>query len=411
MSNLELSKFLLSIALLALTAISIGNIFGSFKLPKVIGEIFAGVILGPSFLGYFDPNLFNWIFNSYEGQEEVLSAFYWFGLILLMFTAGFSVKDLSGKRDLGLVILLVIGGLTIPFAGGMVLAPEFMQSNLTGDLVFSIIIGVAVSVTSIPVLSKIFIDLGLIDTRFSSVVLRAALLQDLFLYTILSIALSLNNTFHIQILIEKVGLESLKIIIFIVFGFIIFGAIKNILIRFTVLMGEGLVVGLMLVGCVFLSASASLLGINVIFGGLFAGVLIGRLSDLNFVRAREKISELGSCFFVPIYFSLVGLKIDLPTSFDLYLFIKFFVASSLIKIISIIVFCKARGLKWGNSLDFGISMNARGGPGIVLASLAYDAAIIDEKLFVVLVLSSIFTSLLAGLWLHNRKSAIRNYCG
>lgn len=407
MSNLELSKFLLSIALLALVAISMGNLFGILKLPKVIGEIIAGVLLGPSFLGYFDPNLFNWIFNSYESQEKVLSAFYWFGLMLLMFMAGFSVKDLSGKRDLELVTLLVVGGLTIPFAGGVILSPEFMQSNLTSDLVFSIIIGVAVSVTSIPVLSKIFIDLGLIDTRFSSVVLRAALLQDIFLYTILSIALSLNHKFQVQILIQKLGLETLKIAIFIAFGILIFFLIKKILIRFNILLRESLVVGLMLVGCIFLSAFASFLGINVILGSLFAGILIGRLSELNFIRAREKISEFGSCFFIPVYFSLVGLKIDLPSSFDLYLFIKFFIASSLIKVISITMICKVKGLKWGNSIDFGISMNARGGPGIVLASLAYDASMIDEKFFIVLVISSIFTSLMAGIWLNYRKSSIR----
>jgi Kef-type K+ transport system membrane component KefB len=160
--------------------------------------------------------------------------------------------------------------------------------------------------------------------------------------------------------------------------------------------------GYTLLFCVALVSFASFLKVNIIFGALLAGLVVGRFANHKMDTIKKSISSIAIWFFVPIYFALVGFKLNLIAHLDPMLLIVFFVGSSIIKVTSVSLLSKSSCKSWLHSVDFGIVMNARGGPGIVLASLAYSANIIDENLLVVLVLTAILTSLFAGLWLRNR---------
>jgi Kef-type K+ transport system membrane component KefB len=148
------------------------------------------------------------------------------------------------------------------------------------------------------------------------------------------------------------------------------------------------------------------LHVNIVFGALLAGLVIGRLPVSKLEPVKHNITNIAIWFFVPIYFALVGLKMNLPANFNPILIFGFLLVSSLIKIVSVALFVKFTRVSWIKSLDFGMTMNARGGPGIVLASLAHADKIIDEALFLALVLASILTSLMTGIWLRWRRSAI-----
>jgi Kef-type K+ transport system membrane component KefB len=165
-------------------------------------------------------------------------------------------------------------------------------------------------------------------------------------------------------------------------------------------------IGYTLLVCLILVSLASVLQVNIIFGALLAGVVIGRLPGARLETVKQNITNMALWFFVPIYFAMVGLQMNLPGNFEPILIFGFLLASSLVKIASVTFAARFGDVPWRRAIDFGVTMNARGGPGIVLASMAYGAHIIDQALFVALVLASIFTSLAAGIWLRLRRDSL-----
>jgi len=160
MSDAELARFFLSLVLLLVGALGGGQIFERLRMPRVIGEIAGGVILGPSVLGLISPAAEIWLFSGFPAHPALLSAFYWFGLVLLMFTAGLRMPAEGALGAHRLVAALVLGALGLPFLAGYAAAPLFSEARLGNPLAFSLVMGIAVAVTSIPVASRIFLDLG-----------------------------------------------------------------------------------------------------------------------------------------------------------------------------------------------------------------------------------------------------------
>jgi Kef-type K+ transport system membrane component KefB len=341
------------------------------------------------------------IFNAFEYQDKLLSVFYWLGLILLMFSAGFNISSAFDKKDRLLIMKLIIGGIGLPFLFGFFTAAYIPNSVVPNELSFSLVIATAAAVTSIPVLTKIFLDLGIAPSRFARMVLGAAALQDLILWSILAVAIAAQQG-------EIVNTVDLVVVLgttvaFAVFVILLAPTVVRALGKFVISrFSNDSLLGYTLLFCVALVSFASFLKVNIIFGALLAGLVVGRFANYKMDTIKKSISSIAIWFFVPIYFALVGFKLNLIAHLDPILLIVFFIGSSIIKITSVSLLSKSSCKSWLHSVDFGIVMNARGGPGIVLASLAYSANIIDENLLVVLVLTAILTSLFAGLWLRNR---------
>jgi Kef-type K+ transport system membrane component KefB len=399
----ELSRLLLSLVVLLFFAFAVGHIFTVIRLPRVIGEICAGLLLGPSLLGYIEPDLQAWIFNGFPEQKKLLSVFYWLGLILLMFTAGFKISGPLSKEDRPLLAALIVGGMGLPFLFGFGASPLFPNAASPNPLAFSLVIAVASAVTSIPVITRIFMDLEMASSRFSQVVLTAAAIQDIILWIIVSLALAVQQ--------EQVGTPTG--IAPVVVGTALFAAFSILVVpgmlrfggRFIVPRSpEGSLLGYTLLVCLVLVSLASVLKVNIVFGALLAGLIIGRLPASRLDQVKQNITNLAVWFFVPIYFALVGLQMNLPANFNAKLIFGFFLMSSAVKILSVAVMVRFTRLSAIKALDYGVTMNARGGPGIVLASVTFASGIIDESLFVALVLTSMLTSLMTGIWLRWRSS-------
>ena len=401
----ELSRLLLSLVVLLFFAFAVGHVFTVIRFPRVIGEICAGLMLGPSLLGYVEPDLQAWIFNGLAEQKKLLSVFYWLGLILLMFTAGFKISGPLLKGDRPLLAALILGGMGLPFLFGFAASPLFPNAASPNPLAFSLVIAVASAVTSIPVITRIFMDLEMASSRFSQVVLTAAAIQDIILWIVVSLALAVQQ--------EQVGTPIG--IAPVVIGTALFAAFSILVVpgmlrfggRFIVPRSpEGSLLGYTLLVCLVLVSLASVLKVNIVFGALLAGLIIGRLPASRLDQVKQNITNLAVWFFVPIYFALVGLQMNLPANFDAKLIFGFFLVSSIVKILSVAMlvgFTRTSAIK---ALDYGVTMNARGGPGIVLASVTFASGIIDESLFVALVLTSMLTSLVTGIWLRWRSSFI-----
>jgi Kef-type K+ transport system membrane component KefB len=402
MTDAELSRLLLGLVCLLALALGFGRFFERLFMPPVIGDIAAGLLLGPSVLGLVLPDAHAWLFRSFPIQEALLSAFYWIGLILLMFVAGFRVQRDFTRDDRKTVAVMLFASIVLPMLGGwyltLLLDPARMMSPAANPLAFHLVLAIGTAVTSIPVISRIFIDLDLINTRFAKIVLATATLQDVVLWTVLAIATGIasgqdtKEGFLIQTVVTTLVFLGLSVVL----GPPLLAWIGRWV---PIRRDTPALVGYTLLVCFALAAAASLLHINVIFGALIAGIVIGTLPHDRFAEVKQRISDVALWFFVPLYFAIVGLKIDLPQHFDLHLTIVFVLASSALKFGSVALALLLTGKPLSTSVNYGIAMNTRGGPGIVLASVAHAFGIINDAFFVTLVLASITTSLFTGAWL------------
>jgi Kef-type K+ transport system membrane component KefB len=195
LTDTELSRFLFSILVLLLAAHGFGYVFERLRLPRVIGEICGGLVLGQTAIGLFEPEIAAWSGGAGDLNAKLLSAVYWMGLILLMFTAGFRLQRGFGGDDRRLAAVLLLAATVIPFSSGLVVTQVVDLSGYMGpngtSITLALVFSIAVAVTSIPVISRIFMDLGLIETRFAKVVLAASTVQDVILWSALAVAISL----------------------------------------------------------------------------------------------------------------------------------------------------------------------------------------------------------------------------
>ncbi len=408
MSDAELARMFLSLVLLLSAALAFGHLFERMRLPRVIGEISGGLLLGPTVLGSVAPDAFRWIFFGFPAQPALLSAFYWLGLVLLMFTAGFRVEPMLDRDDRKRIALLVVGSSVLPLACGWVIAPFLPRPDGADPLAFTLVVAIAFAVTSIPVISRIFIDLNMMGGRFAKLTISAATVQDLMLWILLAIATALQQGGDADI--NRLGKVVLVTAAFAAATLSLGPALLRFAGRLTIRrFTDASLTGYTLSVCLMFVTFASLLHVNIIFGALLAGLIIGRFPTNRFDPVKQRISDFAMWFFVPIYFAQVGLNLDLLSQFDGPLIAGFLATSSLVKAASIVMVMRASGTGAAGALDFAVAMNTRGGPGIVLASVAHAAGIITEPFFITLILASILTSLFAGVWFRRRLKTGATY--
>ncbi len=410
MNDAELLRFLLATVTLLGAAHFTGYLFERFTLPRVIGEITGGLMLGKTVLGFFLPEFHAWLFNGFEGESKLLSALYWLGLILLMFTSGFTLECGQTRTDLRLVSFLVVGTTAMPFLAGWLATINFDFSPYRGtaenSVALSLVVAIAVAVTSIPVISRIFLDLGIANTAFARNVLATAVAHDLILWGVLAMATgmvgvqSVDGAFVLTILVKTLAFFGLSIL-----------AGPRLLEYLTRsrynLIRKASPTGWVLIICFLLAGMAGALNVNVVFGALIAGLLFGLSSHPDIEKARTRISDFSLAFFIPFYFAMVGKNLDFIGEFAFLFTALFILFCMACQMVATIFSARLARRCWSEALDLGVAMNARGGPGIVLASIALEFGIINGSFYTTLVLQAVLTSLGAGIWFRRRLTHSR----
>jgi Kef-type K+ transport system membrane component KefB len=397
----ELTTLFFALALLLGSALALGHVFVLLRMPRVIGEIAGGLLLGPTFFGYFWPQQFQAVFGGFATEGPVLGTVYNIGLLLLLFITGLELKEAVNREDGKLILSLFAGGTVLPFAAGWIAASFVDFSTFLGPkhnmFALKMVIGIAVAVTSIPVISKIFMELNVIHTRFAKIVVGTAAIEDVLMFVALGIVMGAVGE------ASPSGAEIARHIA-VTLGFLGVGLLllPNIVRPFNASKANvwfrSSVSGYALLICFLLAALASLVHVHLVFGALIAGIVIGVMPHTTFATAKSHIRDIATGCFVPIYFAIIGLKLNLVRDLRLMPLVWFLLFATIVKTIAIMLSAKVGHQDWYTSFNFAAAMNARGGPGIVLASIAFDAGIINEPFFVILVIVAIVTSLLAGLW-------------
>lgn len=399
----EIMMTLTALACLLTGAFLVGRLFEKMQAPKVVGEIIGGMLFGGTFLQAVVPGLMEGIFNSYSEEGKVLNIFYQLGLSFLMFSSGYNTKIDLQKKNSRIFLSLFIGSTVIPMVAGLVFvkgfAPYFIgEANSYAAFLLVFIIGVAI--TSIPVISKIFFDMGIINTRFANVVLTASTLQDLCLWILLNTAIDIA-------LSEELNLGSMCVVIFLTLAlFLIVHFIGDKLEKIDIHISNSSFMQLCFISLFVIVAALSYLRINIMYSAFLTGYIIRSITnkDKNAEEKVQCITDFSFSFFVPVYFALVGIQLNLLHNFSLPRFAVFFVIAFALEWIgTVILLLMATKLKKKVIWNFGITMNARGGPGIVLATVAYNYGIINVEFFTVLILTTMLSSLLAGYWLRGQQ--------
>ena len=253
------------------------------------------------------------------------------------------------------------------------------------------------AITSIPVISKIFIDLGILNTTFAKIVLATATLHDVVLWVALAIATGLVSASVISF--SGIASTVLITIFFLGVSLLVMPQLVRVSsgMRYNFLMRSSATAFILFV-CPLFSAAASILKVNIVFGALLAGMVIGVVPHEQFSKAKENIKEISLAFFVPIYFAIIGLRLDLVYHFDILFSLLYLLFATAIAVLGTLLAIKLAREDWLSSFNLAVAMNARGGPLIVLATVALELGIINQTFFATLVLTALITSLLAGSW-------------
>ena len=400
MTNSDLTSILFILLLLVGLAQFLGYLFVKIRQPKVVGEILAGVVLGPALVGRLP--FASGLMEAVKHQDGILNFVYWLGLLLLMFLSGAETRQLFTREERREVGWLAIVGTGIPFILGLIAGPWLVRPALAGPngnpISLIIILAVGVAVTSVPIVSKIFADLKILHTRFARLVLGVAVLEDIVLWLALAVATALASKTALS---PKVVSYHLAItVIFFGLGLTIVPRIVKRInkSRFNVVAKHSPVayaIAVLLGYCVVAGA----LGVSLVFAAFLAGFAVVHKKRRIFAEALDAIGKVSFAFFIPVYFAIVGLKLDLVRGLSLWMIAGFILGSCAVKILSVALAGRFAGFRGLDLINLAITANARGGPGIVLASVAFDAGIISPKFYTTLILAAVLTSQMAGAWL------------
>lgn len=372
-----------------------GAIFRKLGQPQVCGEIAAGLVLGPSLFGGMFPGLFHTVFN--PSVSPIFTTMSQLGLVLLMFLIGleFDFGHLDDNRHVALSISVI--GIIIPFGFGFALG-KYMHPTLGlvgSSFNFSLFMAAAMSITAIPTLGRIMIELNIHRTRIGSLTISAAAAGDaagwIILALVTAIARSTFDPFQLSLMIGEV----------LVFCFVMWFAIRPLVIRWsrTVLGNSGGELTLdslaLLLILIFVAAiCTSLIGIFSIFGAFFLGAILYDQTDLV-AAIRRRLSDFVTVFFLPIFFTYTGLRTDIGSmggSGLWFLCGLVLLAATAGKFGGCMLAAKANGLPWRESSIIGALMNTRGLMELIVINIGYDLGIIPKSVFFMLVFMAVVTT-------------------
>lgn len=423
----QITQLLLALAVLLGMARLLGEAARALKQPPILGEILAGVLLGPTVLGMIAPDLQGYLFPKEGATAYALEALITLSVILLLLIAGLEVELSTvwrqGKRAVSVAAMSMI----IPFVIGFGIAwvlPVWFGYKEGGDtdhglLPFALFIGIALSITALPVIAKILMDMGLAKSEMGTVVISAAMLNDLIGWIGFAMVLAMiapatatgpDDTAAMG-LGTTIGLTLLFIGVTMTLGYWLFNRAIPLIQAYT--SWPGGMLGFVIVMAVLGAAFTEHIGIHSIFGAFIIGIAIGNSRHLR-EKVRHTVHDFVGNIFAPLFFASIGLSVNFVESFNLPLVLFVLVIAIFTKLVGGYIGARITGMPKRTSGAIGVAMCARGAMEIILGQLALSAGLIDKELFVAIVVMAIVTSLISGpgiekLLARKKPKTLRDY--
>ena len=395
----EVLCFLLGLAALLGVARALGELLRRCGFPSVVGEILAGIVLGKTILGHCAPGAFAWLFPD-GPSRQMLNGYTTVAVMLLLVVAGIEI-DLTVVRRSGRVVGRIAAlGILLPFALGYGLGlvlPDHFLANPARREVHSAFLGIALSISALPVIAKTLLDLGLMKTDIGLIILSAAVIDDLvgwMGFSVLSRHFISSNAGGIAPLATSIVTTA----IFVLVALLVVRPLADRLIGAMTGRDEaasGRTLSVIAVLALLGAAATEALGMHAVFGGFVMGVAVGDSRRLR-EHTRQALAEFVSYVFTPVFFATMALRFDFVRSFDWRLVLGVLTVACVAKVAGCALGARLSGVGWREATAIGFGMNSRGAMEILLALLALEAGIIGEPLFVSLVIMALVTSLVSG---------------
>lgn len=399
MAPMDMITFFLEIAMMLFMALLCGHIMSSLHFPAILGELFGGIILGPTVFGQLSPGTYQWLFPAsgsiFQGRDALIQIC----ILFFLFIAGLEM-NLKLVRNNGIHIAWAsLMGILLPFILGfcmVVMFPDIWGEYFQGKtFFFAMFMGTALSISALPVITRILMDLKLLNTDMGMIIIGAATVNDLVGWSLFAFILSdfaPNSIINIS-----PYMTFILVLLLFVFMLTIGRALAQTALTWlkSHLPWPGAFIGISVILILLTSACAETIGIYAAFGAFLVGLAFSQ----NFEKrdeAHEIVYQFVMYFFAPLYFVSIGLHVNFVESFDLFLVIVVLLVACVGKILGVMLGLRVSKMPWRQSAVIGFALNARGAMEMILATIARDSGLIDDRLFVALVIMAMVTSILSG---------------
>jgi len=424
--QLDVEHLLLPVLIQLIVIIAAARAFGvaarRLGQPSVVGEIVAGLLLGPSLLGWLWPDAFTVVFRpALPGVEQsladatlpkIFTTIAQFGLIFLLFLVGLEFEFNHVRTHGRAAILISLAGITVPFALGAALAPlihphlePHEKAGTVSLLGLTLFLGVALSITAIPVLARIMMELNVTRTRLGAITITAAAVDDACGWILLaSITAVVKSNFDPLETLRMIGLT-------VAFALGMWFVVRPLLVRFftySLRTNRGRLnataLAVLLVSILLSAVATNLIGIFAVFGAFLLGAVLSDQAELR-RAAAAKLHDIVTSFFVPVFFTYTGLRTDITALQGGILGVLCGVLV-LLAVVGKLAGCgfaaRISGFTWKESGIIGAMMNARGLMALIAINLGYELGVVPRSLFCMLVIMALATTILTTpllLWL------------
>lgn len=395
-----LFTILLQLIIMIGAARILNTVFRKFRQPGVIGEIMAGLLLGPSFFGHFFPQQSLALFGA--SASPAITIISQLGLILLMFQIGtdFEFGHLKAKRNRNGTLMIAALSISVPFILGVFIgrlsAPILAPS--IDPISYSLFIGVALAITAVPILGRILREFDLNRSEIGVVAISAAAANDVVGWILLA-GVSAYATARLSA--HQMGLQLGGLVLLLLALWFALRPLANLLLKRFPVRNQEIPPNLMgIVVCmIFVLAICTFeLGIFAIFGGFAAGLLFHR--NEAFVSAwRKQVGQFVMVFFLPIFFTFTGLRtnvLGLDSMVDLQWLAVVLVAAVAGKIIPVYIAGRLTGFSHDESSVLGTLMNTRALMELIVLNIGYDLGFVPQSMFTMLVIMAVATTIMTG---------------
>lgn len=396
-----LSILLIQIIAVLLMVRLFGFLFKHIGQPGVIGEIVAGIVLGPSVLGYFFPDVFQALFPPESLTNlELLSQV---GLVLFMFVIGMELDFSVLKNKINETLVISHAGILVPFFLGIVASYwiyEEYAAAQTAFLPFALFIGISMSITAFPVLARIIQERNMTKTSLGTLAIASAANDDVTAWCLLAVVIAIAKAGTFASALYAIGLTALYIII-------MFMVVRPFLKKVGEVYANQEVINKTFVALILLiliisSTLTEIIGIHALFGAFMAGVVMP--PSIGFRKVMmEKVEDIALVFFLPLFFAFTGLRTEIglinsPALWGVCLLLITVAVAG--KLGGCAVAARLVGEPWKDSFTIGTLMNTRGLMELVALNIGYEMGVLPPSIFVILVIMALVTTFMTTPLLH-----------
>jgi len=390
--------FLVEIALLLLVGRGLGEIMQRFGQPAVIGQLLAGLILGPSLFGWVWPQAHHLVFPNNPEQKNLLTGLSDIGVMMLLLLTGMET-DLKLVRKIGApAIAVTAAGVAVPFLCGFA-AVEFLPPSILADthnrLVTALFVGTALSISSIKIVAMVVREMNFMRRNLGQIIVASAIMEDTVGWVIISLTLGIAGAGDMAL--GSLAKTVIGTILFLALSYTIGRRLVFWLIRWvndTFVSEYAVVTAILIVMCAMALVTQAI-GVNTVLGAFVAGVLVGESPILS-QHIEDQLRGLITAFMMPIFFGMSGLSADLTILKDPRLAL---LTVGLVAIASLGKFSGAftggmlSGLSSRESLALGCAMNARGSTEVIVASIGLTLGALTQNIYTMIVTMAVITTM------------------